>query len=226
MRGGEFFSSSDNVIFSVTGKGTHAGTPHLGSDPILAASHLIQFYQTLVTRFTNPLEPAVLSITSIHGGSSNNVIPDRVDVTGTLRTYDNELRHRIFELLDEKSEAICGLYGCHFERDKTLNGLPVLVNDSDLTNQLLICTVLMKTVEVCSMPRLALGEDFAIYLEQIPGVMWLLGVRPPKKETMPPLHSSKMSPDEDALEMGMNLLTECVFWALAELLKKQKSSMK
>ena len=81
--------------------------PQLGSDPILAATALSQLYQTIITKFRNPLIPAVLSITSIPGGTANNVIPDRVEVMGKVRTHDNALRHRILELIDEKS---CLLY--------------------------------------------------------------------------------------------------------------------
>lgn len=133
IRPGAFFASSDNIIFSVEGKGTHAAMPHMGSDPILATACLIQFYQTLITKFRDPLIPAVLSITSIHGGTCNNVIPDRVDVLGTVRTHDNSLRYKIFELIEEKSNSICDLYGCTFHLDKAWNGLPVLVNDKSLT---------------------------------------------------------------------------------------------
>ena len=80
IRPGAFFASSDNIIFSVEGKGTHAAMPHAGSDPILATACLIQFYQTLITKFRDPLVPAVLSITSVHGGTCNTVIPDKVEV--------------------------------------------------------------------------------------------------------------------------------------------------
>ena len=114
IRSGAFFASSDNIVFTVEGKGTHAAMPQMGSDPILAVTALIQFYQTIVTKFRNPLTPAVLSITSVHGGTANNVIPDRVEVKGTVRTHDNELRRHIFELIHEKSPAICDLYGCCF----------------------------------------------------------------------------------------------------------------
>ena len=212
IRSGAFFASSDNIIFSVEGKGTHAAMPQKGSDPILATACLIQFYQTLITKFRNPLCPAVLSITSVHGGTCNNVIPDKVEVLGTVRTHDNALRRRIFELIDEKSEAICALYGCKFHRDKTWNGLPVLVNDPQLTRFAEDNAVrLLGREHVVAMDYLTLGEDFAIYLEKIPGVFWVLGVRPPGQESMAPLHNSRMSPDENALRVGMSLMVEnCV----------------
>lgn len=209
IRPGAFFASSDNIIFSVEGKGTHAAMPHMGSDPILATACLIQFYQTLVTKFRDPLIPAVISITSVHGGTCNNVIPDKVEVLGTVRTHDNALRYRIFELIEEKSKEICDLYGCTFTMDKTWNGLPVLVNDERLTKFVeQNARELLGAENVITMNHLTLGEDFAIYLEKIPGAFWVLGVRPPEQESLPPLHNPKMSPDENAIKTGITLMVE------------------
>lgn len=207
IRAGAFFASSDNIHFTVGGKGTHAAMPQLGSDPILAATALIQFYQTIVTKFRDPLVPAVLSITSIHGGTANNVIPDQVEVMGTVRTHDNDLRLRIFELIHEKSPQICDLYGCRFIPDMPWNGLPPLVNDPALTEQVKQTTAGVESVkEVVEMPPLTLGEDFAIYLQQLPGAFWTLGVRSPEIEKMAPLHNPKMAPDERAIPVGIEML--------------------
>ncbi len=108
----------------------------------------------------------------------NNVIPDR-DVLGTVRTHDNSLRYKIFELIEEKSNTICDLYDCTFHLDKTWNGLPVLVNDKSLTEFVKKkCNRFTGRTNVILMDHLTLGEDFAIYLEKIPGVFWVLGVRP------------------------------------------------
>lgn len=209
IRPGAFFASSDNIIFTVEGKGTHAAMPQLGSDPILAATALIQFYQTIITKFRNPLIPAVLSITSIHGGTANNVIPDKVEVMGTVRTHDNELRHRIFELIHEKSPAICELYGCRFVPNMPWNGLPPLVNDQALTEEVkAVASSLSPAVEVRESEPLTLGEDFAIYLQQLPGAFWTLGVCPPSVAEIPPLHNPKMSPDEGAIPIGIRMLVE------------------
>lgn len=209
IRPGAFFASSDNIIFAIEGKGTHAAMPQEGSDPILAATALIQFYQTIITKFRNPLTPAVLSITSIHGGSANNVIPDRVEVLGTVRTHDDKLRHHIFNLIHEKSPAICDLYGCRFVPNMPWNGLPPLVNDAKLTEQVkTVAGRLSEIRQVVQLEPLTLGEDFAIYLQELPGAFWTLGVRSPEKEEMPPLHNPKMAPDERAIPVGIAMLVE------------------
>lgn len=211
IRAGAFFASSDNIIFRVEGKGTHAAMPQQGANPILATAGLIQFYQTLPTVFKNPLVPGIVAITSVEGGNANNIIPDTVKVLGTVRTHDNVWRKRVFELLDEKSEAICGLYGCHFVRNKAADGLPVLVNDSRLTAGLKERAVrALGKEQVVDMEPLPLGEDFAIYLQKIPGVMWLLGVCPPGQENRQALHSPDFAPDEKAMYTGIGMLLESV----------------
>lgn len=207
IRPGAFFASSDNIIFAVEGTGTHAAMPQMGSDPILAAVALIQFYQTIITKFRNPLVPAVLSITSIHGGTTNNVIPDRVEVMGTVRTHDDQLRHHIFNVIHEKSPAICDLYGCRFVPDMPWNGLPPLVNNPELTEQVKqVAGCISGVKQVVELAPLTLGEDFAIYLQKIPGAFWTLGVCSPEAEEMPPLHNPKMAPDERAIPVGIEML--------------------
>lgn len=207
IRPGAFFASSDNIIFAIEGKGTHAAMPQSGSDPILAAVALIQYYQTIITKFRDPLIPAVLSVTSIHGGSANNVIPDRVEVMGTVRTHDNELRHHIFELIHRKSPAICELYGCRFVPDMPWNGLPPLVNDAELTGRVKsVAREIARVQNVVESAPLTLGEDFAIYLQELPGAFWTLGVRPPETDRMPPLHNPEMNPDERAIPVGIEML--------------------
>lgn len=210
IRDGAFFASSDNIHFAIEGKGTHAAMPQSGADPILAAAVLIQFYQTIITKFRDPLIPAVLSITSIHGGEANNVIPDRVEIKGTVRTHDEGMRQKIFALIKEKSPAICELYGCRFVPDMSWDGLPPLVNDPVLTRRIrVVAATLHQVQEIVEMNPLTLGEDFAIYLEHIPGVFWTLGVCAPELPEMPPLHSPEMAPDERSIPIGIEMLTGC-----------------
>lgn len=209
IRPGAFFASSDNIRFAIEGKGTHAAMPHMGADPILAAAHLIQFYQTIITKFRNPLIPAILSITSIHGGNANNIIPDRVEVMGTVRTHSNELREHIFEIIRTQSSIICALYGCRFVPDMPDDGLPPLVNDPVMTSEVTAhAKEILGDNAVFRLDPLTLGEDFAIYLQKIPGVFWVLGVRLPELNGMPPLHNPEMAPDENAMLTGIRMLVK------------------
>lgn len=207
IRPGPFFASSDNLIITIQGKGTHAAMPHCGSDPILAAAHLVQHYQTLLTKYRDPLVPSVLSITSIHGGTCNNVIPDRVDLLGTVRTHDNAWRQRLFQLIDEQSPLIASLHGCQYQRLEQNDGLPVLINDPALTHLTLDnATRLFTSDHVHHPDPLTIGEDFAIYLQHIPGAFWLLGARPTNQPTMPPLHSPHFAPPDETMLTGIRLL--------------------
>jgi metal-dependent amidase/aminoacylase/carboxypeptidase family protein len=133
-----------------------------------------------------------------------------VEVKGTVRTHDNELRHRIFELIEEKSPAICDLYGCRFVPDMPWNGLPPLVNNVQLVEQVKrVGEQLEEVKQVVVMEEpLTLGEDFAIYLQELPGAFWVLGVRPPEEHEMPPLHNPNLAPDERAICVGVKLMVE------------------
>lgn len=209
IRQGSFFASSDNVTFSITGKGTHAATPQKGSDPILAAAMIIQFLQTVITKFRDPMTPAVLSITAINGGTSNNIIPDKVEILGTVRCHDNRLRDQLFAHIYEGATAIARLYHCAFTStsDPTI-GLPVLVNNESLYNHFIEwCDELRSELTCIESERVMLGEDFAIYTEKIPGCFWRLGVAK-KDEILPPLHSPMLAPSDCALSIGVSLLTK------------------
>ena len=120
--------------------------------------------------------------------------------------------YKIIGRIEEKSNTICDLYDCTFHLDKTWNGLPVLVNDKSLTEFVKKnATDLLGEQNVILMDHLTLGEDFAIYLEKIPGVFWVLGVCPLEQESMPPLHNPRMAPDENAMKAGIALMVEnCV----------------
>ncbi|MGL5683170.1 MAG: M20 metallopeptidase family protein [Marinifilaceae bacterium] len=202
-RKGAFFASSDNIKFSIVGKGAHAATPHLANNPILAATAAIQGFQSLVDKHCNVCTPAILSITSIHGGTAHNIIPDNVEVLGTVRCHDNVLRESLFNAIDKQATESAALYGCKYIPDMPPVGLPVLINNSALVDKFSKwCNNIVTLQE--SKP-LMLGEDFAIYTEHIPGLFWCLGVATHKE--LPPLHNPSMIPDDDALAIGVELLT-------------------
>lgn len=205
-RGGAFFASSDNIRFTIEGSGTHAATPHKGADPILASAMIIQYLQTVVTKFRDPLVPAVLTITSIHGGNANNIVPDRVELLGTVRCHDNSLRDRIFRHIEEGATALAALYGCRFVSQMEPNGLPVLVNDEILYQRFMLWAKETEQVEkVLESKQVMLGEDFAIYAKEIPACFWRLGVSL-SEQILPPLHNPKLVPPDEALGIGVAIL--------------------
>ncbi|MBM2815555.1 MAG: Amidohydrolase [Ignavibacteria bacterium] len=206
LNSGPILASADELYWTITGKGCHAAQPHLGSDPILAASGLIQALHVLVIKEHNPLAPVVLSVTSIHGGTATNIFPDTVQLMGTLRTFNEEIRAELHEKLQKFSSDYCALFGTKSNL-RIEKGYPPLVNAHSLTD--FISSVASEvlgsgSVEVLE-PKMW-AEDFAYYAKEVPSVFWFLGVRPKNMLEMPPLHNSRFAPDESALPVGAAML--------------------
>ena len=207
---GAMMASTDELYWTVRGKSGHAAQPHKSVDPILIAAHLITQAQTLVSRRLNPFESGVLSICSIHGGHATNVIPDAVELSGTLRSMNPVWREQTLKDLQAhaRSFADAGLYGDGAECVLRIErGYPALVNDEAATAfarsqaEYLLGAACVEDFE----PKMW-GEDFAYYLREIPGSFWMLGIRPPDRESIPGLHNSRFILDENALPVGAALL--------------------
>lgn len=208
---GPFFASTDELYITIYGNSGHAAQPHLSNDAILTAAQIIIYFQSIVTKFKDPLKPLVLSITSINGGNTTNVFPDKVELKGTLRTFDNDLREKIHNHINYGVNNIAEIYNCKNEV-KILKGYPPLINDNKLTK-----FVIDNSKEIFEENNIKLiepkmyAEDFAYYSQNIPSVFWFLGVKPSNKEYMPPLHNSKLNPDENAIYNGIYLMAYNVF---------------
>lgn len=207
LNSGPFFASADEIYWTIKGKSGHAAQPHLSSDSILAASQLINFYQSLITKFRNPLNPGVLSVTSIHGGSATNIFPDEVKMMGTLRAFDEKWRMEMHKLLVEKSKELVSIYNCECEV-RIEKGYPALINDKSTTEFIYeLGTELFGNDNVEIIEPVMFGEDFAYYAQNIPAAFWFIGVNPNSNEIMPPLHNSKLNPDESAMQKGIILMS-------------------
>ncbi|HRP02483.1 MAG TPA: M20 family metallopeptidase [Candidatus Kapabacteria bacterium] len=211
INSGPFFASADELYWTITGKGGHAAQPHLSNDSILAAANLITFYQSMITKFRNPLNPGVLSITAINGGSATNIIPDEVTMMGTLRSFDEKWRFEMHELLVSKSQELAKLYNCHCEL-RIEKGYPALVNNSECSQFVLDTASQTLGYENSNIIEpVMFGEDFAFYAQKIPAAFWFLGVNPDLNNIMPPLHNSKLSPDEFAMKNGMKVMCNIAY---------------
>ncbi|MDD3125590.1 MAG: M20 family metallopeptidase [Candidatus Kapabacteria bacterium] len=201
---GPAMASADELYWTVKGKFTHAATPHLGHDPILASSYMIAHLQDIITKFRNPLNPGVLSITSIHGGTATNILPDEVKLMGTFRAFNNEWRYKTIENIGIVSQKACEIYGCEANFAPRM-GFPPVINDqvaSDIVKSSAVEALDSEHAVACE--PIMWGEDFAYYGENIPACFWFLGVK--NCEDMPPLHNSKLAPDERALRIGAEVL--------------------
>ncbi|WP_254772895.1 M20 family metallopeptidase [Paenibacillus sp. NFR01] len=204
---GPLMASADEFFIDITGKGGHGGMPHRGVDSIVAASALVLQLQTIVSRNVDPLRPAVVSIGTIQGGTAQNVIAERCRITGTVRAFDEETRYLIRGRIEALSAQVAAAYGAEANVDY-LMGYPPLVNHAAEFRRFLRVApdALGSGVQAIEMEKLMPAEDFAYYLQQLPGCFVFVGAGNPEKEATYPHHHSRFEIDEDALLHGAKLL--------------------
>ena len=202
-RTGTMLASTDMLKASIIGKGGHAAMPHEAIDPVPVAAEIILALQTEVARRTPVTDPIVLSITRVSAGTTHNVLPDRVDLLGTLRTLSPQARERGRAAFERICTHVAAAHGCTAEV-AIEPGYPPTVNDPravalvrDLAGEAFV------DLAAASMG----GEDFSYVLEQVPGAMAFLGVAAPGSDpaTRAPLHNPAMMVDEAALTRGVAL---------------------
>ncbi len=216
--GGMMMASTDELYWKIHGNSGHAAQPHKATDPVLMAAHLITQLQALISRRLNPFAPGVLSICSIHGGHATNVIPDVVELSGTLRTMNQEWREEALRTIEAHSTALASspLYGGGRSELRIERGYPPLVNNNETTRFARQTSEnLLGAANVEDFEPKMWGEDFAYYTQEIPGTFWMLGIRPPHLDFTPGLHNSKFILDENALPVGAALLANAALSWLA-----------
>ncbi len=204
---GTILASADELYITLTGKQSHAAQPHLGNDLILAASSLIINLQSIVSRNRNPLLPGVLSITAINGGSATNILPAKVEIMGTLRSFDQTWRKNALNLIETYIKNISNIYNCNCNFNPAL-GYPPLNNDFKAVQhirKIAIDYLGAKKVQLFE-PKMW-AEDFAYYSQKVPSAFWFLGVKPKETKQIIPLHNSHFSPDEEAIKTGIAIMT-------------------
>jgi amidohydrolase len=205
---GPMLASADELHWTIRGFGAHAAQPHLGRDPIMAATGLVHHLQTLITKRRNPLDPGVMTVTSIHGGSATNIIPDVVEMKGTLRAFDSTWREEAWAFLTEHTRDYCALHGC--EGSLAISkGYPPLINHASAVEMARnVAHGVIGADNVLDFEPKMWAEDFAYYAQQMPACFWMLGGRPDQLDTMPGLHNPRFAPEERAMKIGAVLMAE------------------
>lgn len=205
---GPVMAGSKDLRISVHGVGGHSARPHKAVDPILASAHLITALQSIVSRKVDPLESAVYSITQIHGGSTINVIPDCVTMSGTPRYFTPEVEQEIENSTYRICDGIAQAFGCEIEVELGVNA-PPLVNNST------VCQAAQKAAQKINPDfaiennfRMMASEDMALFLQQIPGAMFFVGAGKEDPEKRFPLHHPGFDIDESSLIVAASLLLE------------------
>jgi amidohydrolase len=212
LKEGPFMAQSDTFDIVISGSGGHGARPHQGVDAIVIASQVIQALQTIASRKIDPLEPVVISIGKIEGGTARNIICDKVILRGTARSLSKEVARRIPVLLKSVVSGITKSAGAFFELSYS-PGYPVLLNHPRSTD--FARTTIAKMFgrqAVFEIKKLVMGgEDFAFYLQKVPGSFLRLGIRNQKKGAVYPWHHPKFTVDEDAIKIGSAVLAGIAF---------------
>jgi len=201
-------ASSDNFYITVRGAQTHGALPWNGIDPIVAASQIVLGIQTITSRQTDlTLTPAVITVGMFRGGVRTNIVPDSVDLAGTIRTFDEGVRAQLHERLKRTAESIAAASGA--TASVRIDGMtPVTYNDPALTERMVptLKRVLGDGNVKLGQPTTT-AEDFAFYQQKVPGMFFFLGITPPDKlGQAAPNHSPRFYADEGALVPGMRAL--------------------
>ncbi|WP_410511624.1 amidohydrolase [Paenibacillus sp. BR2-3] len=204
---GPLMASADEFFIDILGKGGHAGIPHRSIDSIVAGAALVTQLQSIVSRSVDPLRPAVLSVGTIQGGFAQNVVAEKCRITGTVRAFDEETRLLIRQRIEEMSSAVAAAYGAQAQVDY-LMGYPPLVNHEAECRRFFIEAprALGDSVEVITMEKLMPAEDFAYYVQSVPGCFMFVGAGNLDKNAVYPHHHSRFNFDEDAMLHGVKLL--------------------
>jgi len=206
VRPGPIFASADAFSISLTSSGGHAAMPHQTTDPVLAAAQLIVALQTLVSRESPPLEPAVLTIGSIHGGTAPNIIPERVDLQGTLRVFDPTLRERLLVRMRELLDGIATTFRVGAKLQMT-DCCPACINDEAMAQ--LVTKTASRAIgaeNVLNRTRTMGADDMSLFLNAVPGCYVFVGSANAERGLNSPHHSPTFDFDEGALDVGLAVL--------------------
>jgi amidohydrolase len=198
-------ASADGFTITVRGKMSHAAVPEKGVDTIVIAAECITALQTIKSRRINTFEPIILTIGTIHGGTKQNIIPDEVKMTGTVRTFSEEARNQIERLMRETLAGITSAYGGRFELDYE-RGTMVVVNEPKLVNATLpsLRRVVGET-NVVEVPKRMGAEDFSFYGRVVPGFFMRLGSGNKARGITSEGHTPTFDVDEKCLDSGVKV---------------------
>jgi amidohydrolase len=205
-KAGPLMAAADEYTVEIIGKGGHGALPHETIDTVVIGSALVQALQTIVSRSVDPLAPSVVTVGSIHAGTTANVIAERCELKGTVRTFDEGIRGRIKERLAALVEQTCAMHGASGKLDYR-DGYPAVVNDERETARFFeVAAEAFGSESVEVAPPIMAGEDYAYYLQRIPGCFMFVGAGNPDCEAVYPHHHPKFDIDERAMLMSARLL--------------------
>ncbi|MEK4040958.1 amidohydrolase [Paenibacillus sp. FSL L8-0493] len=209
IKGGPLMAAADGFVIEVQGGSSHAAVPEAGIDPIVAASHIVTAFQSIVSRNVSPLQSAVVSVTQIHSGNSWNIIPEKAVLEGTIRTFDETVRSKVLNRFQEVAVGVAAALGAE-ATVRWIEGPPPVINDPSLA------ALGVESVEALGyreiQPELSLaGEDFAFYQRVVPGLFVFVGT-----EGSQEWHHPAFNLDERALPVAARFLADVAVRSLVQ----------
>lgn len=203
VRTGPFMAAPDTFYITVQGKGGHAAQPQSTVDPIVIAAQVVTNLQHIVSRNIDPLDPVVLSVTQFHAGTAHNIIPEKVELNGTVRSFNPALRTEVPVRMEQIVKGITEAHGATYAFSYEQGYHPV-VNDEKTTETVrdVLVEIFGDTIVVEGEQHMG-GEDFSAYQQQTPGTFFNVGAGNRDKGIIYPHHHPKFTVDEDALAMGV-----------------------
>jgi amidohydrolase len=204
---GSLLAATDNFSATFIGRGCHGAFPHLGIDPIVPAAEAVVNLQQLVSRDLDPTEPAALTVGIFRAGVAVNIIPDEAKIEGTVRTVTESTRRMVRQKMERRCAGIAAAGGCELKFEWR-PGYPPTVNDpamADYVAQIARQTMGADRYFPAGRPSMG-GEDFAYYLEKVPGCFFLVGLESVAGAGHPSLHSDRFDFTDAALTVGMQMM--------------------
>lgn len=198
---GPMMAQNGEFDITITGKSSHGAQPHLGDDAMIAASQLIQGYQTIISRKVNPLDSVVITIGTIHGGQARNIISQNVSLSGTMRAFKTDVYLKVKEWMHQIDRGIEMQYAVKID-NHIEDYYPPVTNDHTLFENLRNS---LSRDQYHMIEPMTVSEDFAFYQQKVPGVFVMLGSRNEEKGYVHPLHSCYFNFDEKILLKGVEL---------------------
>jgi amidohydrolase len=215
ITGGPMMSAAEIFTIKVTGKGGHGAVPNLAIDPVLAASQIITALQSIPSRNVSPLKSAVVTVGAIHGGEAFNVIPPTVELKGTIRTFEPEVRQLVLERFESVVNGVAQSLGCQAEISvKSIT--PAVINDRPAAARVRLTAERILPDFTVRADCMTMGsEDMAFMMQEVPGCYFFIGTANPAKGLNAPHHHPRFDIEEEALPRAAALMAA----AAADLLQ-------
>jgi amidohydrolase len=210
-KGGALLAATDNFAARFHGSGCHGAFPHLGRDPIVTACEAVMSLQAFVSREMDPTDSAVVTVGKFNAGTATNVIPDVAMIEGTARTLTPHAREQIAAAIERRCAGVATANGCTLQF-QWFDGYPPTINDPAMADYVAkVARQALGEGRFFPVARPSMGgEDFAYYLEKVPGCFFLVGVEPPDRDGYPPLHSDRYDFTDGAIAVGVRMFVELV----------------